>query len=195
MTIRVATYVRVSTSGQTTENQTRELVAACEMRGWTITREFADQGISGSKGRDARPGFDALWSAVTNHEIDVVAVWKLDRLARSLSQLVRFADDLRKAGNVHLYVHTQRIDTTTAEGRLFFNLIGSFAEFERELIRDRINAGLDRTRAKGTKLGRKFSDKADEVRALVRAGVSTRQIRAETGVGCSMISRLRAEVG
>lgn len=195
MTTRAATYVRVSTSGQTTENQTRELKAACEARGWTITHEFADQGISGSKGREDRPGFDALWSAVTNHEIDVVVVWALDRLGRSMSQLVRFGDDLRVAGNVHLYIHTQGIDTTTPEGRMFFHMIGAFAEFERELIRNRIHAGLDRTRAKGTKLGRKFSPKEAEVRTLVQQGASTRQIRDLTGVGCSLITRLRAEVG
>ena len=95
---RVATYVRVSTTlGQTTDNQTRELRAACVQRGWTITHEFADNGISGAKDRAHRPGFDALWKAVKAREIDVVAVWSVDRLGRSLAQLIAFMDELRAA--------------------------------------------------------------------------------------------------
>ena len=194
MITRVASYVRVSTThGQTTDNQTRELRAACEAKGWTITKEYADNGISGAKGRDQRPGLDALWQAVTNHEIDVVAVWAVDRLGRSLSQLVAFMDDLRKAGNVHLYIHTQGIDTTTPGGMAMFQMVGVFAQFEREMIRSRVRAGLDRARESGTKLGRKFSPREEEIRALVKTGASTRQIRKLTGVGCSLITRLREE--
>ena len=193
MTVRTATYVRVSTTkGQTTENQTLALRAACETRGWTITNEFSDQGISGAKGREQRPGLDALWKAVTAHEIDVVAVWAVDRLGRSLSQLVAFMEDLRRAGDVNLYIHTQGIDTTTPGGMAMFQMVGVFAQFEREMIRGRVNAGLARARAEGKKLGRRTSEREAEVVAMVADGMSTNRIRRQTGVGCSMITRIRA---
>ena len=199
MTRRVATYVRVSTAGQTTENQTLELRAVCERRGWQITKEFSDNGISGSKSRDHRPGFDALWRAVTNREIDVVAVWALDRLGRSMFELVKFGTDLRSAGSVDLYVHTQGIDTSTPEGRMFFHMIGAFAEFELEMIKGRVNAGMARAKEIGTKSGRPIGRPVvaaeDDVRAMLAHGESVSTIRDALGVGSSVVTRLRAEMG
>lgn len=190
---KAALYVRVSTCSQTTENQTRELRAACEQRGWTITAEYEDVGISGAKDRTKRPGFDALWNAVVAGDIDVVAVWAVDRLARSLSQLVSFMDDLRAAGSVNLYIHTQGIDTTTPGGMAMFQMVGVFAQFEREMIRTRVKAGLARAKENGAVFGRGVSPKEDEVRGLVREGLTYTQIRRRTGVGHSIIKRLRDE--
>lgn len=185
-------YLRVSTCSQTTENQRRELEAACEQRGWKLGEEFSDNGISGAKDRSMRPGFDALWQAVAAQKIDVVAVWAIDRLARSLSQLVAFMDELRKH-NVGLYVHTQGIDTTTPAGRAMYQMVGVFAEFEREMIRSRVMAGLERAKAEGKKLGAPKSPRESEIRELVRHGYSIRDIRKMTGVGHSMIVRIRGE--
>lgn len=126
-------------------------------------------------------------------EVDIVAVWAIDRLARSLQQLVGFLDDLRTCG-VDLYVHTQGINTTTPGGRAMYQMIGVFAEFEREMIRDRINAGLARAKENGTKLGAKRSPRDPEVRELVKRGMSAPQIRRLTGVGHSMIHRIKKEL-
>src|SRR5918911_3823286 len=150
---RAAIYLRVSTSGQTVENQRRELHAAAGRHGWRIVREFEDAGISGSKGRDQRPGLDALLKAVSRREVDLVAAWSVDRLGRSLQDLVAVLGELHGKG-VDLYLHRQGIDTTTPAGKALFQMMGVFAEFERAMIVERVNAGLARANAQGKKLGR-----------------------------------------
>ena len=150
---RVGLYLRVSTDEQTIENQRRELTAACEARGWHIVGEFKDEGVSGSKGRDARPGFDRLHKAVTRRSIDVVAAWAVDRLGRSLRHLVDFLAELDGVG-CDLYLHQQALDTTTPAGRAMFGMCGVFAEFERSMIVERVNAGIARARENGTRSGR-----------------------------------------
>ncbi len=112
MSKRVALYCRVSTDGQTVENQTRELEAVAERHGWEIVETFTDQGISGAKGRDSRPGFNALHKDIARKEIDMVAAWSVDRLGRSLPDLVTFLGELH-GKDVDLYLHQQGIDTTT----------------------------------------------------------------------------------
>lgn len=144
MTKRIALYTRVSTDNQTTENQRRELIAVAERMGWLIVAEFEDQGISGAKGRDQRPAFDALMKAIARREIDLVASWAVDRLGRSLQDLVGFLHEINAKG-VDLYLHQQALDTSTPSGRAMFGMLSVFADFEREMIRSRIKAGLARS--------------------------------------------------
>ena len=143
---RVALYCRVSTDGQTVENQTRELEAVAKRHGWSIVETFTDQGVSGAKGRDSRPGFDALHKAIARKEVDMVLAWSVDRLGRSLQDLVTFLGELHGKG-VDLYLHQQGIDTTTPAGKMMFQMMGVFAEFERAMIQERVHAGLARARA------------------------------------------------
>jgi DNA invertase Pin-like site-specific DNA recombinase len=146
MTKRAAIYARVSTREQTTENQLIALREVAERAGWTIVTEFIDDGISGAKGRDKRPEFDALCKAVTRMEIDIVLSWSVDRLGRSLQHLVAFLGELQSA-NVDLYLHQQGVDTTTPAGRALFQMMGIFAEFERSMIRERVKSGIERAKA------------------------------------------------
>lgn len=151
-TKRAAIYARVSTDGQTTENQLRELRVVAERNGWPIVQEFVDQGISGAKGREQRPAFDALWKGATRREFDVVMVWAVDRLGRSLSNLVNFLSEIH-AKKIDLFIFQQGIDTTTPAGKALFGMMGVFAEFERSMIQERVKAGIKRVRAKGQRWG------------------------------------------
>lgn len=134
---RAAIYARVSTDGQTTENQLRELRAVAERNGWLIVQEYIDQGISGAKGREQRPAFNALWKGATRREFDVVVVWAVDRLGRSLTHLVNFLSELH-AKKVDLFIYQQGVDTTTPAGKALFGMMGVFAEFERSMIQERV---------------------------------------------------------
>lgn len=150
---RVAIYARVSTDGQTTENQLRELREVAKRHGWEICREFVDRGISGAKGKEGRPQFNALHTAIARKECDLVAAWSVDRLGRSLKDLVDFLGQVHAKG-VGLYLHQQGLDTTTPAGKALFGMMGVFAEFERAMIQERVKAGLARAKAKGQRLGR-----------------------------------------
>lgn len=143
---RVAFYVRVSTDGQTTENQRRELQEVAAGRAWEVVRVYDDNGISGAKGREHRRQFDALLQDAARGKFDMVAAWSVDRLGRSLKDLVGFLSELR-ALKVDLYLHKQALDTSTPSGRAMFGMLGIFAEFEREIIVERVNAGLARAKA------------------------------------------------
>jgi DNA invertase Pin-like site-specific DNA recombinase len=147
---RAALYARVSTSGQSPENQLVALRAFAAARGWEAT-EFIDHGVSGAKER--RPALDALLAAAKARKLDVVVCVKLDRLARSVRHLVAMAGEFQALG-VDLVALDQAIDTTTPAGRLLFHVLSAIAEFERDLIRDRVLAGLQRARTKGTRSGR-----------------------------------------
>lgn len=149
---RVALYLRVSTDEQTVENQRRELLETAARHGWQVVVEFADEGISGAKGRDKRPAFDKLCKLVTRRKIDMVAAWSVDRLGRSLQDLVAFLAELQAAG-VDLYLERQGLDTSTPAGKAMFQMLGVFAEFERSLILERIKAGIARARIHGTRSG------------------------------------------
>lgn len=190
-TKRVAIYARVSTDGQTTENQLRELRAAVERNGWVIVGEYVDHGISGAKGRWDRPQFDALLRGVTRKEFDVVAAWSVDRLGRSLQDLVGFLVDLQAKG-VHLYLHQQALDTSTPSGKAMFGMLGVFAEFERAIIQERVRAGLARARAKGTILGRPKVGAATErrIRELTAQGVGKVKTARTLGIGVSVVQRV-----
>src|SRR5499427_2873490 len=153
MSKRAAIYVRVSTEKQTVENQVRELRQIAERRGWQVVEEYSDAGISGSKGRDKRPGLDRMLKDASRRRFDVVMAWAIDRLGRSLIDLLGTIQGL-EAGGVDLFLEQQAIDTTTPAGKLMFQVTGAFAEFERSMIRQRVNAGLRRAKQQGKKLGR-----------------------------------------
>src|SRR6516225_9065070 len=138
---RAALYLRVSTDHQSVENQNRELRQIAERRGWAVVEVYSDAGISGAKRRDQRPGLDAMLKDASRRKFDVVMAWALDRLGRSLIDLLGTIEHLEAAG-VDLYLDQQSIDTTTPMGKLLFQVTGAFAEFERTMIRQRIHAGL-----------------------------------------------------
>ncbi|TXN17202.1 resolvase [Methylobacterium sp. WL122] len=194
MTKRVAFYVRVSVAdGQTTENQTRQLHEVAGRLGWIVTAIFADDGISGAKGRDRRPGLDAMLKAVTRREVDLIAAWSVDRLGRSLPDLIGLLGELQARG-VDLYLHQQALDTSTPTGRMLFQMLGVFAEFERSMIVARVKSGLERTKAKGTRLGRPPMDvsKVETIRTMLSAGTGIRETSRRTGVGASTVQRIHA---
>ena len=145
MTKTGALYLRVSADEQTVEMQRRELLAAVELHGWRVVDEFVDEGISGSKGRDQRPAFDRLCKAIVRHEFDIVAAWSVDRLGRSLQDLVGFLGEVHGAG-VDLYLDRQGLDTSTPAGKAMFQMLGVFAEFERSMIVQRVRAGMAKAR-------------------------------------------------
>ena len=165
--MRVALYCRVSTAHQSSDNQLQELERVASTRGWNVVRNFRDDGISGAKGREERPALDALLKAASRREIDLIAVWSIDRLGRSLQNLVTVVNDLQALG-VGLFIYQQQLDTTTPSGKLCFSMFGAFAEFERNLIRDRVRVGLERAKKNGVKLGRP-TNLNDSVRAAIVA--------------------------
>jgi DNA invertase Pin-like site-specific DNA recombinase len=195
MTKRVALYLRVSTSGQTVENQRRELVAVAKRHGWRVVSTFKDQGVSGAKGRDKRPGYDQLCSAITRREFDMVAAWSVDRLGRSLQDLVGFLAELH-AKDVDLYLHQQGIDTSTPAGKAMFQMMGVFAEFERAIIVERVKAGLARARAQGKRLGRPALPAAtqERVRERLAAGMGILKVAKTVGVGVSAVQRIKGSM-
>jgi len=187
---RAALYLRVSTNEQTTENQERELRAVASRMGCEVTKVYSDQGISGAKGRDKRPQFDALCRDATQRRFDIVMAWSVDRLGRSLQDLIGFLSELH-ALRIDLYLHQQRLDSTTPSGRAMFQMMGVFAEFERAMIAERVRAGLARARANGTRLGRPRLSAETEA-AIREASGSVRQIAVQFKVGIGTVARLRA---
>jgi DNA invertase Pin-like site-specific DNA recombinase len=196
MTKRIALYLRVSTAEQTIENQRRELEAVAERHGWQVAAIFKDQGISGTKGRDKRPGYDRLCRSIARREFDLVAAWSVDRLGRSLLDLVTFLGELHSKG-VDLYLHQQGIDTSTPGGKAMFQMMGVFAEFERAIIVERVKAGLARARSQGKRLGRPSlpANKERVVRRLLTKGTGIVKTARTVGVGVSAVQRIKAAMG
>ena len=176
-------YLRVSTIEQTTANQERELQAIAERMGWEIVKVYKDHGISGAKGRNGRPAFDALCKAAAKREFDIVMAWSVDRLGRSLQDLVGFLSELQ-ALRIDLFLHQQGIDTTTPAGKALFQMMGVFAEFERAMIQERVRAGLRRAVSEGKQLGRPPLD--PELQERVRKALNARR---ETGEGVRKIAQ------
>src|ERR1700680_4003280 len=150
---RAVLYLRVSTIDQTTANQERELREVASRMGCDIVKIYKDHGISGAKGRDKRPAFDALCRDAAQRKFDVVMAWSVDRLGRSLQDLVGFLSELH-ALRIDLFLHQQGLDTTTPAGKALFQMMGVFAEFERSMIQERVRAGLKRAVDEGKQLGR-----------------------------------------
>lgn len=189
----VAIYVRVSTKDQTTEHQRRELEEVAERAGWNVVGVFADEGVSGAKGRDKRPEFDRMLRAVTRREVNLVAAWSVDRLGRSLPHLVDTLQALRDAG-ADLYLHKQALDTTTASGRAMFGMLGVFAEFEREIIVERVRAGMETARRNGKAVGRppRSQSTRERIAELRAGGMGIHRVAREVGCGVSLVQRVDA---
>jgi DNA invertase Pin-like site-specific DNA recombinase len=168
------------------------LTEVAQRSGWTVVQTFSDEGISGAKSRDKRPGYDALLRAVARREVDIVAAWSVDRLGRSLGDLVAFLTDIQTKG-CDLYLHQQAIDTSTPSGRMMFQMLGVFAEFERSMIRARVMSGLDRARQKGVKIGRPAIPpiRLKKVEQGLRAGQSIRVVAKATGVSTATVQRVK----
>lgn len=194
--LRVAIYARVSTGEQSPELQLRELRDFAERRGFVVHREYVDQASGDVRHRKRAPEFDALMADARRRRFDCVLVWKYDRLARSLGALIAALQEFRDLG-VDFISHTQAIDTTTPMGRLFFHVIGSFAEFEREVIVDRVRAGLANARAKGKHLGRPVRDPGAQSRvvALKGEGLSLRQIAGRERLSPSGVRKMLKQAG
>ena len=194
-TRRAAIYVRVSTNKQTTENQELVLRQVAAARGWRVEVVYDDTGISGAKGADERPGLAALLADATRGRFDVAMFFKLDRMGRSVLNLHENAEHLKACG-VEIYCHAQAIDTMTPTGKLMFTVLAGVAELERDLIRERVLAGLDRARARGKRLGRPKTDAATEatIRQQLAAGVGMNKIAAQLGVGKLTVQRIKKEM-
>ena len=191
---RAALYVRVSTSdrGQTVENQLQPLQEAAGRLGWTVVAIYRDEGISGTKGRDKRPGLDALLKGVARREFDIVAAWSVCRLGRSLSDLIGLLGELRSR-DIDLYLHQQALDTSTPSGRMLFGMLGVFSEFERAMIRDRVMAGLDRARSSGKRLGRPRTTpfQVQRIRLALDEGRGVRETARLLKVSAAKVSEVR----
>ena len=186
---KVAIYARVSTDKQTCDNQLIELRAVAERCGYAIVQEFVDSGISGAKGRVDRPALDAMMKAANQRKFDMILVWSIDRLGRSLQNLVELLNDLQSM-RVDLMFLQQGMDTSTSSGRMMFSIFGALAEFERNLIRERVVAGQNRAKARGVKMGRpsKMNDGLRSAIQLLREnGMGIKQIAKEVGVGVGTV--------
>ena len=192
---RVVLYLRVSTGEQTTANQRLELEAWAARCGHTVAEVYEDHALSGAKSSDQRPALSRLLKDAVRRRFDMVAVWAVDRLGRSLTDLLNTLQTLKQS-KVGLFLHQQGIDTSTAAGNAFFQMLGVFAEFERGIIRERVNAGLARAKAKGTKLGRRRVKPSVEARIVeLRAnGDGIHKIRKKLGIGTSVVQRVFKEV-
>ncbi len=193
MTKRAALYARVSTRNghQDPETQLLALREVADRSGWEVVEEYVDHGISGAKGRDKRPAFDRLCNDATRRRFDVVLAWSVDRLGRSLQDLVTFLGDLHAQG-VDLYLHQQGVDTTTPGGKALFQMMGVFAEFERTMIRDRVNAGLARAKANGKRLGRPrvAAEVEQRILSLRAQGTGINRIAQKVGCGNATVQRV-----
>ena len=194
---RVALYARVSTDKQSTENQLRELRDVAARMGWEVVDEFVDNGISGAKSRKDRPRLNAMLKGVARKEFDMVAAWSVDRLGRSLLDLVELLKELHSM-KIDLYLHQQGINTTTPAGKALFGMMGVFAEFEREMIQERVKSGLARAKKNGTKSGLPIGRPAvsaaveDRIRELRAEGLGMLKIAKQAGCGVSVVQRVVA---
>lgn len=174
---RVAVYARVSTLEQNVDLQLDSLRELCQRRGWIIHKEYVDQGVSGAK--EKRPALDELQKDAHRGKFEIVAIWKLDRMARSTRHLLNLSEEFSSLG-VDLFSLTETIDSTTPHGRMLFTVLGAIAEFERDLIRERICAGMKSAKARGKKIGRPrlepTEEELEEIQELQARGLSIRKI-------------------
>jgi DNA invertase Pin-like site-specific DNA recombinase len=190
--VRAALYARCSTidKGQDPELQLSPLREYCHRRDFTITGEYIDNGISGTKER--RPQLDGLLEAARKRQVDMIIVWKLDRFGRSLKQLVMTLEELSSLG-VGFISYQDNLDLTTPQGRLMFHIIGAMAEFERELIRERVKAGIDNARRKGKKIGRKAVPPVEMAKIISShekaPSLSVRKLAADLGFKKSLVHK------
>ncbi len=180
-TPRVAIYARVSTTDQSPDSQLLDLRKYVLDRGWQIYREFVDEGISGTK--DSRPALDQLMDDARKRRFDVVLVWRFDRFARSTKHLILALEEFRNVG-IDFVSYQENIDTSSPLGSAIFTIISAVAQLERDIIAERVKAGLRRARENGKKLGRpRVTVDADKIAALRAQGHSWREIAEELGIG------------
>lgn len=186
--MRIVIYARVSTKDQSCDLQLRDLRSYCAARGFALLREYVDVGESGAK--DSRPQLNELMAAARKRQLDAVIVWRFDRFARSTKHLLLALEEFRSLG-IQFISYQENIDTSSPLGQALFTIVAAVAQLERDLIRERVSAGIRNARASGKQLGRpRRVVNHDEVRRLRANGVSIRQIAQKLGVGYGTV-RLR----
>ena len=192
MVRKVAIYTRVSTLDQTIDNQLIELRDYCSKMGWEITKEYADEGLSGTLSRDKRPALNAMIKDAYRKKFDSVVCWDISRLGRSMKELILFLSDM-KDRDIGICSVRQGFDTSTTMGEIMFQFVGILSSWEREMIRERTLAGLDRARSQGKTLGRKkvITDEiTSKIVNLRSIGRSIRDIASEVGVSRGTVSNV-----
>lgn len=194
--MKAAIYSRVSTNDQTVDNQLKILREVAEKKGLEVVQEISDEGISGAKGRDEREGFNELIKGSIQKEWDIILVWDVSRLGRSLQHLVSFLDDIHSA-KCDLYIHQSGLDTSTASGKMMFQMIGVFSEFERSMIRERVIAGQQRAKAEGKHIGRKTNvneGTLNAVKHLRENNVPIKRIAKNLKIGVGTVYKILDKV-
>ncbi|WP_353206951.1 recombinase family protein [Sphingorhabdus sp.] len=191
---KVAIYGRVSTLGQTSENQTLILNEITNRNGWDLIDTYIDDGISGSKGRDKRPEFDRMCKDMIRRKFNRILVWDISRLGRSLQHLVEFLNDVQSV-DCNLYIHQSGLDTSTPSGRMMFQMVGVFSEFERSMISERVKLGLQRVVTNGGTLGRRKTvtdNMKSHIMELRKEGLSLSEIAKNVGISRMSVHRVVA---
>lgn len=190
---RVAIYGRVSTNEQTTDNQINFLQEIVSRNGWSLVQTYVDEGISGTKGRDKRLEFDRLCKDMARRKFNCILVWDISRLGRSLQHLVEFFNEVQSV-NCHLYIHQSGLDTSTPSGRMMFQMVGVFSEFERYMISERVKLGLLRVRKTGKKLGRPSkitSEAISTIEVMLQNGATNAETMKQTALSHMTIHRIK----
>ena len=183
---RIAIYARVSTTDQSTESQLLDLRRYVSDRGWTIFKEYVDEGISGTK--DSRPALNELMNDAKKRRFDVVLVWRFDRFARSTKHLILALEEFKNLG-IDFVSYQENIDTSSPLGSAIFTIISAVAQLERDIIAERVKAGLRRAKENGKKLGRpRVSVDTEKIHWMRAKGLSLRAIAKETGVSRTTVS-------
>ena len=186
---RCVIYTRVSTNGQTIDNQLNVLREIAKLKGYEIVKEYADEGISGAKGREDRKGFDELIKDATRKKFDLILCWSVDRLGRNLSHLVSFLNEIQSVG-CDLYIHQSGLDTSTPMGKMMFQLTGIFSEFERSMISERVRAGQKRSRKKNGRPTNLNDGLVHSIKYMREQGLGIRKIATELQVGVGTIYKV-----
>jgi DNA invertase Pin-like site-specific DNA recombinase len=194
MYIKTAIYGRVSTADQTSENQTLMLNEIAQRNGWELVDTYIDNGISGTFGRDKRPEFDRMCKDMIRRKFNRILVWDISRLGRSLQHLVEFLNDVQSV-DCDLYIHQSGLDTSTPSGRMMFQMVGVFSEFERSMISERVKLGLQRVVSKGGTLGRRKTvtdSMKSRIIELRKEGLSLSEIAINVGISKMSVHRVVA---